>query len=320
MTALRRGAWNLGFIGTGNLGRPIAANLLRAGFPVTVHDRDRDASALLLAAGARWADSPAAVAAGAATVLTCLPSPDVVSAVVTGESGILHGIRRGSSWIDLSTTDPTEVGRLAVLALTAGVDTLEAPVTGGVHKAATGQLTVLVGGSPDVYSAHLPVLQAIGSRVLYLGELGQASRMKVITNFLAFVHLVAVGEALMLASRSGIDLADAFEAIRASSGNSFVHETESQLILSGTYDIGFTIDLACKDLEIVHRLAAELGVPTELGALVQQRFIEARARYGGDSWSTRVVQLLEDTMGTALRAAGFPESLLPDRDAPRPAL
>jgi len=302
----------LGFVGTGKLGSRIVANLLAAGFEVTVHDADRGAAASSLARGASWADSPAAVAYDSDTVITCLPRPDVVTRVVEGGdgAGILEGLQAGGCWIDMSTNDGDELERLADLALERGLSTLEAPVTGGVHKAQAGELTVLVGGNRETFAAQRPVLGTVGSRVIYLGPLGHASKMKVITNMLAFVHLVAAGDALMLASRSGIDLRDAFESIRSSSGNSFVHETESQLVLSGSYDVGFTVDLACKDLGLVHKLARELGVPIELAGLVEQRFVRARARYGGGAWSPRVVQLLEEDMGTPLRAPGFPASLL----------
>ena len=175
-----------------------------------------------------------------------------------------------------------------------------------MHKAAAGEITVLVGGDRAVFEAHLPAFRAMGGKVLHMGPLGSASVIKVITNMLAFIHLVALGEALMLASRGGLDLALAFEAIRASSGNSFVHETESQVILSGSYDIGFTMDLACKDLSLAHELGRSFGVPLELASLVEQTFMRARARYGGNAWSPMVVKLLEDALGTELRAKGFP--------------
>ena len=305
------GGSRLGFIGTGNLGSPIAVRLLEAGYEVVVHDADRDAATACIAAGARWARSPAAVAASAETVITCLPRVDIVGEVVAGAGGVLSSLGSGGCWIDMSTNDAGEMCRLGSIAHSLGVGALEAPVTGGVHRAAAGELTVLVGGSEATYARHQRLLASIGSKVIYLGALGQASKMKVITNMLAFVHLVAAGEALMLAARAGIDLRDAFESVRSSSGNSFVHETESQVILAGTYDIGFTLDLACKDLSLVHRLADDLGVPTEIAALVEQRFVAARDRYGGDAWSPHVVQLLEDEVGIALRSPGFPGSLVP---------
>ena len=300
----------LGFIGLGNLGRPLAANLLAAGFPLTVHDRNTDAARQLLADGAAWADSPAAVARVSDTVLTCLPSPGAVSDVVEGEDSVLDGLAPGGTWIDSSTNDRHELERLAARAAAQGVECLEAPVTGGVHLAATGQITVIVGGAPAVFAAHLPVFEAIGGRVFHVGPLGSASVIKVITNMLAFVHLVAAGEALMLARRGGLDLAQAFEVIKASSGTSFVHETESQVILNGSYDIGFTLDLACKDLGFAHDLGDELGVPLELATLVEQTFIRAREEYGGDAWSPMVVKLLEDIVGTDLRAPGFPSRIV----------
>jgi 3-hydroxyisobutyrate dehydrogenase len=296
----------LGFIGIGNLGVHLARNLLRAGFALTVHDLNASAAAGLIEAGAMWADSPRAVAEASDSVFTCLPSPRAVTTVVSGEAGILSGLAPGGTWIDMSTNDRHEILRLAALAAQQGVATLESPVTGGVHKAAAGAITVLAGGDPAVFEAHRPAMQAMGGKVFYMGPLGSASVIKVITNMLAFVHLVAAGEALMLAKRGGLDLAQSFEAIKASSGNSFVHETESQVILNGSYNIGFTMDLACKDLNFAMQLGREFAVPLELAGLVEQTFIRARASYGGDAWSSQVVKLLEDALRTDLRAPGFP--------------
>ncbi|RLT42979.1 MAG: NAD(P)-dependent oxidoreductase [Chloroflexi bacterium] len=299
----------IGFIGIGNLGAHLAHSLLRAGFSLTVHDLNRAAAETLLAAGARWANTPQELAAGVDTVITCLPSPAAVTRVVAGENGILSGLRSGGVWIDMSTNDFHELQRLAALAAARGIACLESPVTGGVHRAAAGQITVIVAGEQAVFADHLPVFEAMGGRVFYMGGLGKASVIKVITNMLAFVHLVAAGEALMLAKRGGIDLTQAFEVIKASSGNSFVHETESQVILNGSYNIGFTMDLACKDLHFAHELGREFGVPLEVAGLVEQTFIRARSQYGGQAWSSQVVKLLEDALSTDLRAPGFPEIL-----------
>ena len=298
-----------GFIGLGNLGRHLAASLLRAGFPLTVHDRDEAAAQTLVAAGAAWADSPREVGEASDSVFTCLPSPRAVDEIVAGEAGLLEGLRPGGTWIDSSTNDRHELLRLAALAEARGVSCLEAPVTGGVHLAASGEITVLVGGDAGVYAAHLPAFEAMGGKVFHIGPLGSASVIKVITNMLAFIHLVAAGEGLMLAQRGGLDLAQAFEVIKASSGTSFVHETESQVILNGSYNIGFTLDLACKDLRFAHELGRELGVPLELGGLVEEIFGRAREQYGGSAWSPMVVKLLEDAVGTDLRAPGFPPVL-----------
>lgn len=299
----------LGFIGLGNLGYHLANNLVRAGFALTVHDLNKEAAAGLLAAGATWADSPQAVAEQVDSIFTCLPSSKAVSAVVSGDKGILAGLRPGGTWIDMSTNDRNETLRLGALAAAKGVNALESPVTGGVHKAAAANITVLVGGDEAVYQAHLPALQAMGNPVLYMGQLGNAAIIKVITNMLAFIHLVAAGEALMLAKRGGLDLAQSFEAIKASSGNSFVHETESQVILNGSYNINFTMDLACKDLGFAMQLGRDFGVPLDLAGLTEQTFIRARSQYGGSAWSSQVVKLLEDALGTDLRAPGFPAVL-----------
>jgi 3-hydroxyisobutyrate dehydrogenase-like beta-hydroxyacid dehydrogenase len=274
-----------------------------------VHDRSPGAASALGALGATVAASPRAVAAASDAVVTCLPSPAAVTAVVAGPDGVLEGLRPGGTWIDCSTNDLHELRRLAELAAARRVETLEAPVTGGVHLAAAGEITVIVGGDEAVAADHRALFDAMGRSVYHVGPLGAASALKVITNLLAFVHLVADGEALMLARRAGLDLGQAWEVIRASSGTSFVHETEGQLILNGSYDIGFTMDLALKDLGLARDLAHEGGVPLELGAVVEGVFRRARDAYGGSAWSTMVVRLLEDAVGVDLRAPGFPASL-----------
>jgi 3-hydroxyisobutyrate dehydrogenase len=296
----------LGFIGLGNLGGHLAASLLRAGFSVTVHDRDRSLADRHLAMGATWADSAADVAAASDTVLTCLPSPAVSEAVL---QQMLPAMRPGTTWVEMSTLGRDDILRLAAMAQAQGVHMLESPVTGGVHLAARGEITVLAGGDKDVFEAHRAALEAMGDRIFHIGPLGSAAVIKVITNMLAFIHLVADGEALMLAKRAGLDLKTAWEAISASSGTSFVHETEGQLILNGSYDIAFSMDLALKDLGFAMGFGQEFGVPLDLAGQVQQTFVKGRAAYGGDAQSTQIVKLLEDVLGTDLRAEGFPARL-----------
>ena len=299
----------VGYIGLGHLGVHLAASLQKAGHRLTVTDLDRSSADGLIERGAEWADTAAEVAARSDVVFTCLPSPAAVNAVVTGPTGVLAGLRAGATWIDNSTNDRSETLRLAALCAERGLHMLECPVTGGVHKAAEGDITVLVGGDRDVFERHRNLLDAVGQPILYMGPIGNAAIIKVITNMLAFIHLVATGEALMLAKRGGLDLAASFEAIRNSSGNSFVHETEGQLILNGSYDIGFTNDLALKDLGFALQFGREFGVPLDLAAAVEQTFVRATAQYGRDAWSTQVVKLLEDALGTDLRAPGFPAAL-----------
>jgi 3-hydroxyisobutyrate dehydrogenase len=288
-----------GFIGLGHLGGHLAASLLKAGFRVTVHDRDEERGRRLVSLGGEWAETPKLAA----------ERSDAVKAVLTGPEGILAGLRRGGTWIETSTLGRDEVLRLAGIAALHGIDTLEAPVTGGVHRAAEGDITVLVGGPAELFQAHRPAVEAMGGEIFHIGPLGSAAVIKVITNMLAFIHLVATGEALMLAKRGGLDLEQVWHAIRASSGNSFVHETEGQLILNGSYDIGFTMDLAVKDLGFAMELGREFRSPLDVAGTTAQTFIRAREAYGGDAWSTEVVRLLEDALKTDLRAPGVPATL-----------
>ncbi len=298
-----------GFIGLGNLGAKLAASLVRGGFDVTVHDLCAEAAAPLIAKGAKAAATPAALARMVDAVFTCLPSPRFSERVLSAEDGVFAGLKPGSTWIEMSTNDQETIERLAKIAAARGVATLEAPVTGGVHLAARGEITIIVGGDTEIFAQHREALAAMGKKIFHVGPVGSASVIKVITNMLAFVHLVAAGEALMLAKRAGLDLAQAFHVIKASSGNSFVHETESQLILNGSYNINFTFDLACKDLGFAMKLGRDLGVPLDLAALTAQAFIRAREAYGGAASSTQVVKLLEDALRTDLRAPGFPAEL-----------
>ncbi|MCC5969860.1 MAG: NAD(P)-dependent oxidoreductase [Pararhodobacter sp.] len=295
-----------GFIGLGNLGGALAASLAREGFALVVHDRDPAARTALEAVGATWADSPEELAAQVDAVITCLPSPAASEAVL---DAFLPALEPGRDWIEVSTLGRAEILRLAAKAQAASVNVLEAPVTGGVHLAAQGRITVLAGGEADLFNRHRPALQAMGDQIFHMGPLGSAALIKVITNMLAFIHLVADGEALMLAKRGGLDLKTAWQAIAASSGSSFVHETEGQLILNGSYDVAFSMDLALKDLGFAREFGREFGVPLDLATLTEQTFLRGHAAYGGHAQSTQVVKLLEDLLDTDLRADGFPARL-----------
>jgi 3-hydroxyisobutyrate dehydrogenase len=297
------------FIGLGNLGSNLAASLLRNGFSLVVYDPSPAAVEKLMVLGAKTAVSPAAAAAKAGNAITCLPSPKISEAVLTGPGGLLEGLPESGTWIEMSTNGRDEIIHLAALAAARGIHTLECPVTGGVHLAASGQVTALVGGDLALYEHHRKAIEAMCARSFHMGPIGSGAIIKVITNMLAFIHLVAAGEALMLAKTGGLDLAQAYHAIVASSGNSFVHETESQLVLNGSYDIGFTMDLALKDLGFAMRMARETGVPLDLAQRVNSIFEQGKETYGGSAWSTQIVKLLEDAVGKDLRAPGFPARL-----------
>jgi 3-hydroxyisobutyrate dehydrogenase len=295
-----------GYIGLGNLGANCAACLVRAGFQVTVYDIDRKAADRLAQMGARPADSAAELAGAVDHVITCLPSPAVTQKVL---AEILPAMREGATWIEMSTLGRDDVLALSRRAQEYGVRMLELPVTGGVHLAAKGKITMLPGGDADLVDMHRQALEAMGDRIFHMGPLGSSSIIKVITNMLAFIHLKACAEALMLAKRGGLDLAQSWHAIQASSGNSFVHETEGALILNGSYDIAFNIDLALKDLGFALAFGREFGVPLDLASMTNQTYVAAKAAYGGEAQSPMIAKLLEDLLDTELRAAGFPTRL-----------
>ena len=295
-----------GFIGLGNLGGKLAQRLLEAELELTVFDLDAGQMQKMVSKGAHPSENPASLAEKVDHVITCLPSPEVSNAVL-GE--ILGSMKLGASLIEMSTISREDTLRFAEMADSAVIGFLELPVTGGVHLAARGELTLLAGGPEVLLEMHRPALQAMGNALFHMGPVGTASLIKVITNMLAFIHLQACGEALMLAARGGLDLGDSWRAIAASSGNSFVHETEGQLILNGSYDIGFTMDLALKDLGFAKAFGDALGVPLDLASATLARFNEAKTAYGGDAQSPKIVKLLEDTLSTPLRAPGFPASL-----------
>ena len=295
-----------GYIGLGNLGAACAGCLLKAGFKVTVFDLNPALAAPLVANGATLASSAEALAAAVDHVITCLPSPAVSERVL---KTILPHMKKGASWVEMSTLGRDEVLRLAAVAAEAGVRMMELPVTGGVHLAYQGKITMLAGGDKDLYDLHHKAMQAMGDRIFHMGPLGSSSIIKVITNMLAFIHLKATSEALMLAKRGGLDLGQAWHAIAASSGNSFVHETEGALILNGSYDIAFNIDLALKDLGFALGFGKEFGVPLDLASMTNQTYIAAKAAYGGEAQSPMIAKLLEDLLDTDLRADGFPARL-----------
>lgn len=295
-----------GYIGLGNLGAACAGCLVKHGFKVTVYDLNAKLAAPLVAQGAVLASSAEELAASVDHVITCLPSPAVSERVLRN---ILPHLRAGASWVEMSTLGRDEVLTLASVAAEADVRMMELPVTGGVHLAHQGKITMLAGGDRDLYDLHHKAMQAMGDRIFHMGPLGSSSIIKVITNMLAFIHLKATSEALMLAKRGGLDLGQAWHAIAASSGNSFVHETEGALILNGSYDIAFNIDLALKDLGFALGFGKEFGVPLDLASMTNQTYIAAKAAYGGEAQSPMIAKLLEDLLGTDLRAEGFPARL-----------
>ena len=291
-----------GYIGLGNLGAACAGCLVKGGFQVTVFDLNP----ALTVPGSNRANSAEDLASKVDHVITCLPSPAISERVLRN---ILPNMNKRSTWVEMSTLGREEVLKLGQLAADSGIAMLELPVTGGVHLAHQGRITMLAGGPKNLFDLHYKAMQAMGDKIFHMGPLGSSSIIKVITNMLAFIHLKATSEALMLAKRGGLDLAQAHAAIAASSCNSFVHETEGALILNGSYDIAFNIDLALKDLGFALGFGREFGVPLDLASATNQTYIAAKAAYGGEAQSPMIAKLLEDLLHTDLRAPGFPARL-----------
>ena len=302
----------IGFIGLGNLGSKLAGSLLRNGVDLMVLDLDKSLMDAFVQRGAASAVSPKSLAEHCDAVITCLPSPEVCAHVMESANGVLAGLSAEKLWLEMSTTDEAEVRRLAHLADALGAVSIECPVSGGCHRAATGNISIFCGASRAGFELALPILAMMGRKILHTGPLGSASILKVVTNYLASVNLVSIGEAFAVAQKSGMDLTTTFEAIRISSGNSFVHETEGQVILNGSYDIGFTLDLVQKDMSLFLGLAQRGGLPLEVAPMVASLFDDAAEKYGSRALSPRVVQRNEESTGQAFRAPGFPAELIDD--------
>ncbi len=305
MTELR-----IGFIGLGNVGGQLAGNLLRHRVRLTVRDVDAARVAQFVAQGARSAATPRELAEEVDIIITCLPSPAISAEVMEAPHGVLAGLKAGKIWLEMSTTDSAEARRLAARVEAQGAFAMDCPVSGGCHRAATGNISIFAGGARATFERVLPVLTILGQRILHTGPVGSASALKVLTNYLCTVHLVALSEALTVAKVAGLDLNTAYEAIRISSGNSFVHETESQVILNGSRDINFTMDLVIKDVGLFDAMARAHEVPLELSPLVLEIFKDGARRYGPREFSPNIIRRLEELLGVRVTGTGFPAQMV----------
>lgn len=305
-----------GFIGLGAVGAKLAGNLLRNDVGLTVFDLDETRLAGMVAEGAEAAGSAAEVMARCDVVITSLPSPAASEAVL---AEMLPEMGPGKTWVEMSTTDPEVIVAQAARVAETGAVAIEAPVSGGCHRAATGNISVFCGAPRDSFEAVLPLLTILGRQVLHTGEVGTASKLKVMTNYLATANLLSLCEALTTMQAAGLDMATTFEAIRISSGTSFVHETESQLILSGSRDVDFTLDLVMKDVGLFQALAEAYGVPLELSPQVIAMIRDGQQQMGERAQSDRMIERLEVAAGISVRAPGFPETLVDEEPPARGA-
>ena len=300
----------IGFIGLGNVGGKLASSLMRNKFDLTVRDLDKNLTKSFEDQGAKVVNSPKELAEEVDVIITCLPSPSICAEVMEGEDGILSGLSENKIWLEMSTTDEAEVKRIGEKVTAKKAIPLDGPVSGGCHRAATGNIAIFVGGDRKSFEKILPALTVMGRKVLHTGGLGSASVLKVITNYLASVHLVALGEAWTVAKKSNLDLAKAYKGIAVSSGNSFVHETESQVILNGSYNINFTMDLVLKDTGLFDELAKKLNASLEISPKIVDIFKDGQKKYGSKAWSSMIVKRMEDINKIDFRANGFPEELI----------
>jgi 3-hydroxyisobutyrate dehydrogenase len=299
----------VGFIGLGNVGGKLSGALIRNGVDVFVHDLDGALVADKVQAGAKDGGSAGELMQSCDAVITCLPSP-AASAAVMAE--MLPHIGSGKIWMEMSTTDEAEVKRLGAEVIAKGGSAVDCPVSGGCHRADTGNISIFAGCDRDTFERILPLLTVMGRRILHTGALGSASVLKVLTNYLATANLVSCAEALTVAKGAGMDLGVTYEAMRISSGNSFVHETESQVILNGSRDISFTMDLVKKDIGLFQDVADKAGVPLDLNPLLIQLFDDAISRYGPRELSPNIIKRLEQATGLDVIAPGFPAEMVDD--------
>ncbi|MDA9794593.1 NAD(P)-dependent oxidoreductase [Candidatus Pelagibacter sp.] len=299
----------VGFIGLGNVGGKLAGSLLRNNFDLTVRDLDENLTKSFKDKGAKVTNSAKELAEQVDLIITCLPSPKICAEVMEADDGVINGLSENKIWLEMSTTDEAEIKRIGQKIISKKAIPLDGPVSGGCHRAATGNIAIFVGGAREAFDKILPALTVMGRKILHTGDLGSATVLKVITNYLASVHLVALGEAWTVAKKSNLDLAKAYKGIAVSSGNSFVHETESQIILNGSYNINFTMDLVLKDTGLFDDLAKKLGAPLEISPKVVEIFKDGQKKYGSRAWSSMIVKRMEDLNNINFRASGFPEEL-----------
>ncbi|SVA19973.1 uncharacterized protein METZ01_LOCUS72827 [marine metagenome] len=302
----------VGFIGLGNAGGKLAGSLLRNGFDLTVRDLNKDLVNEFIKRGAHSGSSPKEMAEDCNVIITCLPSPKICSEVMESKDGVLAGLSKGKIWLEMSTTDEAEIRRIGALVDAVGALPIDCPVSGGCHRADTGNISIFAGCTREAFELVLPILTTMGRRVLHTGDLGTASKLKVMTNYLATVNLTSIAEALTTMKVLGMDMNVTYEAIKASSGNSFVHETESQVILNGSRDISFTMDLVSKDVGIFNELAKRKGLDLEIAPLIVDIFKDGEKRYGSRELSPNIIKRLEEKIGIEVLGEGFPPEILDD--------
>jgi 3-hydroxyisobutyrate dehydrogenase-like beta-hydroxyacid dehydrogenase len=295
----------VGFIGLGNMGGPMALNILKKGHSVVVNDIRREMAEPHLAAGAQWADSPAAVAAKAEVVLTSLPGPKEVEAVALGPNGILSGIERGAVYADLSTNSPTVIRRIHEAFKQKGIAMLDAPVSGGIPGARNATLAVMVGGDKETFERVKPVFDAIGDKVSYIGAIGAGAVAKLVHNMVAICSTQLLVEAFTMGMKAGVSADALLKAVSdgAYGQGMILKGALPKMIMRGNFDrVTFALKLARKDLGLATEVGREFNVPMPIAALVEQDFLSALAHGLGEKDSTAAVTVQEDRANVKVRS------------------
>jgi 3-hydroxyisobutyrate dehydrogenase len=293
----------VGFIGLGNMGGATARNLQRAGFALTVHDLRKEAGDKLVQHGARWADTPADVVTQSEVVVTMVFGPRQVEQVMHGENGLLAGDCQGKPWIDLTTSSPSVMRRLAADFEKAGGQAVDAPVTGSVDAAIRGDMIMFVGGTDAAVERAQPLLAAMG-QARRVGGYGNGYVAKLVNNQLWKIHAAAIGEAMVAAKVAGLEPDVWWAAMKGGAADSFVMQHDVPSIFAGHYDPSFRLALCLKDLGLIDELLQETGTRSELTQATYARFREAAERYGENAGEMTVCKLIEDDAGVELRVAG----------------
>jgi len=293
---------DIGFIGVGHMGSRMARRLLEAGHSLTVHDLRKEAAQPLLAKGARWADTPKAVAESCRVVLASLPGPPEVEQVVYGANGLMAGWKQGDTYIDTTTNLPGTIQRVAKDAKAKGVAVLEAPVSGGVDGAEAGTLSIMVGGDARTLEEVRKVLEVIGKNIFHVGDVGCGNIAKLVNNLIAMTCRAIIDEGFVLGVKAGIDPKKLWEVVTASSGDNRMLRGFPKATLQGNFEPGFRLALACKDVGLALALGRECGVPLAVGAAVEQKFLEAKAAGLGEKGSQALILRLEEVAGVQVRS------------------
>ena len=291
----------VGFIGVGYMGRHMARNVAKGGHHLTVFDMRKEAAEELLSLGASWADSPQAVAAASEVVFTSLPRPQDVEEVATGEGGVIQGAASGPACFDLSTTDPDTIRRISEAASSKGVTVLDAPVSGGTAGAEKGTLCVMVGGDEPTYQRYKAVLDLIGDKVMYCGDLGAGAVCKIVNNLVGLSVGVVLSEAFTVGVKAGVPPETLFEAVSKSSGNTQAMQGFPDGLFKGNFEPGFQLDLAAKDVGLATEMGRRLRVPMDLSNLVQQRYIDGQNSGWGRMAAGAVARVQEKRAGVEVR-------------------